>query len=860
MATTGYRERGRSRGPRGNCRAYAQGGRIGALPSGLGHVAGLFVAVALASCSNSGSPTDVDGEPVGGGDVGVSTGPYDPGTRMADVELAAPSQAEFFLRATLPVPPNTFPREEDVDLFSFVSPAEEVFPAQTEIVTRYSVPEVGADVLEVIARVRAPEGTQPGDRLKYAIIWDPHLPTPLTLSPAVEELLGDAGSVTASTRDVFGHVYTADLLAKVRTSSPELRRFRDGNHLRQVRAHELLLAESPVTGSLGTLPHLMGIHSYVTFYDQEEFFALDLRVHNGASGLSPYTVLDDPLNDVYFDSFQLRLPEGWKVLVAFRDPYFGDPIPVGGRVAWPIVEPLSDDDLHLMTVQSQFERRLVIAKDDPETVARARVALNEEGLAFVRPAKGADPGEKWSWWNRDTARYFPQNLRFPDLSFLGEDHEVRAALAQRYEAHLEALVDGTTGPWPIVEEVMGWCHPWGPAFGAMHGGSEIFLFDGLRTASSASLEGYRLHQLSQRMYTCRQDVTLYEADGTESRVENWVRTEPDSITYLPVWIFLVPYLFLGDPHGFGDAPTFQQEAVIAQGREPYYSALMHEYQPIDIQHLVRYTRSLKTLAWLGNDALAKDDLRMHAELMRFSYNHLPQTEGGSSIVTGMFSDIEFVASHLGEGLDVTRGEGWLTDTVVAAYRLADPEWRAEVYPWFGEIVQLFSDGQESCSGVIGSVPNHNWFDAQYRCRQSISAAILENGLWGVRTSVYADRDPAMLAQLDELLRKTFYAMISSTYWNDVEHAPYFLVATGPYNTDLPGFCGYVPSDGTMGSDSYQTWCSCAWGFRLTGDSGFLTRATEMAGGDLWSDLEQGGYGEQENRAALLLLWQEIHGY
>jgi len=810
---------------------------------------------ALSAC-----PGPTGAPPASGSGEDTPGASYEPGTRLADVQLAAPSVSELFLRATLPVPPYTYPREAGIDLFSFVSPTGEPFPAQTEIVTRHADPEQGADVVEVLARVRVPAGTAPGERLPFAIVWDRHPRTPLELAPAVEGLLATPGSLTAGTRDVFGHVYGADLLEAVRLSSPSLRTFRDGSHVRQVRAHELLLPHSPVAGPQGTLPHLMGIHAYVTLYDEEEFLGLDLRVHNGASGLSPFTPLDDPLNDVYFDELRLQLPAGWRVLSAFRDPYLGDPVVEGSRVGWPIVKPLEGGDLHLMTAQAQFERRLIVCRDDPETIARARAVLLEEGLAFVRRVGAGSGGEKWSWWSRETPGYFPQRLRLPDLGFLGDDAFVRAELESRLDAHLAALTSGELGPWPIVQEVMGWCHPWGPAFGAMHGGSEIFLFDGLRTASSASRAGYRLHQLTQRMYVCRQPVALYEADGEETRVEHWVRTEPDVATYLPVWIFLRPILFLGDPHGFGSAPTFQQEAVVREGREPYYAELLREYQPIDIQHLVRLSRSAKTLAWLGNDALAKDQLRMHAELLRLSYSELPQKIDGSAIVTGMCADEKHVAGHPRQGLGVDRGEGWLLDAVAAAYRLADPAWRAEVYPWLGEVVELFAAGQEECSGVLGSVPNDSWFDAQYRCRQSISAAILEHGLQGLRASVFEGRDDPRRELLDQLLAKSCRAMIAREYWNQGESAPFFLVATGPHDTDLPGFCGVVPPDGTMGSDSYQTWCSFAWGFRLTGDSEFLVRATEMAGGDLWTALERPGLGELENRVALLLLWQELHGY
>ncbi len=817
----------------------------------------------VASCGgiSSGVPTGPGGDdgdtpqPDGGSGGGL----YATGTELAVIELANPSVSNFIVRATVPIPPHHFPRTNGVEVFSIRGPDGVIIPAQNEVVSWYPNPADGADVVEVIARVNVPPSSQSAERLVFSVVWAPHHPNRVRPSEAVMELLHGSASLTLQARDVFGNAYSSDVLNGLNTAGGNIKPERSGRFIHQVALHDWLQPEAPHGGSQGTLPRLMGAHSYVSVYDGEDFISLDLRVHNGGSGLDSTTTLDDPLGEVFFEDLRLRLPSGWKLMSAVSDPFLGTQQPAGpSHVSYPIVKALPMGKLHLMPAQAQFQRRLVIYRDDPRVERRARATLREEGLAFVRRVTGTPEGELFSWWNQDTARYFPQNQRLPDLGFLGEA-ALRSQLRQKLEEVELALTTGSINPFPIVQGVMGWSHPWGPSVGGMQGGSEIHMLEGVTTAFAASNEGYRLYQRQQRMYACRQDDTLYNLDGKETCVEDWLETSGQGVEYLPVWVFLTPVLFLGDSFGFLNAPTFQQDAVAAMGLEPDYAALMRSFQPIDIEHMVRFTNPLKVLAWLGNDALAKGDLRMQAELMRLSYDRWPQTPAGDAIVTGMYFDSEFVSTNPGAGFNVNRGEGWAVDTMVAAYSLASPDWRTRTYPWFQAIANLFRQGQETCSGTIGSVPNYSWFGAQYRVRQSISAAILDNALWGTLRTVLVDQDSATREMALGVLERSTRAMISPNFWNDQQNAPYFLVATGAFDTNLPGFCGPPPGDGTQGYDNYQVWSSLAYGYLLTGDPRFLNRATEMAGGNLLGALTGSGLGELENRSAMLVLIQEQMG-
>src|SRR6185436_9101724 len=134
-------------------------------------------------------------------------------------------------------------------------------------------------------------------------------------------------------------------------------------------------------------------------------------------------------------------------------------------------------------------------------------------------------------------------------------------------------------------------------------------------------------------------------------------------------------------------PKFQETYVTNNNLAPPYKTNLDSYSPIDYQHYIRYTRSPKVLAWLGNDAIAKDDLWMAAELFRLWYHELPTCANGST-KGGMLSDIASVTGHPASGFAFGRGEGWGIDTMSAAYSLNSIAWRQEALPWFQKVSDL----------------------------------------------------------------------------------------------------------------------------------------------------------------------------
>lgn len=803
------------------------------------------------------------GEPTGGpgGPTGEDLedppilGQVHPGDTVGEIEVGAPSVEAFVLRATLPLPKGFYLEDQGGVPFKIVDADGQAVFSQVSTLSRWPDPADGADVVEISARVRRPEGAAPGARLRYRVVYSPHTAQGCESASSVTNLLATPNAVLLRARDVFGNLYTTDLFAEARTNGVSLRQLKRGRALAQVATHQVLRPEEHVAGPQGTLPHLMGAHAYLTRYAQEGFVSLDLRIHNGFSGADLSTTDDDPVGKLYFDALELVVPAGFEVLSAFSDPFLGDPRVEGATRVYPIVAPIDGGALHMMPKLAQFERRLAIASAGSQAAALA--TLREETLGFCRAGANTDDLAYFSWWNPATARFFAQRHALPSLA-PATPEGVRASLATNFANRVAQLASGSAGSFPIESANLGWAHPWGISVGGMVSGSEIYIFDGVDVAWSASTEGYRLAQLALRQNTDRQPNVLFNRDGSHTREAQWV-VHGAGGDFLPIWWYNAPLLWCSDPFGYNASPTFQVDAVAAAGKQPWYEWELASFEPHDFQHLVRYTRMAKTLAWLGGDALAIDDLRAQAEGFRLGYSTYRQDLYGNLISTGMRIMQNYVANYPNQGICFGRGEGWGIDAMTCAYAFGDDGWRAEAKPWFDAIVDLVEDGQTECTGVIQATPLWNVFGAQYRCRQSIESAIASSALVGIRESVLEDVDEASADRLDAVLRGEFYAMISAPVWSTTHNGPWAMMGVGPFDMVQPPFCSYLPDDGNYGwADHYQCWSSFAFGYELTQDPLFLEKARQMTGqASLTAAMTSAPLDNWQNKAALLQLVQRL---
>ncbi len=824
-----------------------------------------LAALGVAGCGGAGAEGDVfyDGGPSdGSADTGAGQGddepgdPVSPGDVVASLEVPVPDQDIFILRGTLPLPRGTYhERDRHVPLV-VVNPDGTAARTQVETVTQYPSATDGVDVVEVIARVRKPPRSETGERVRYDVAYMPHPERDIQVDPDVRSFFEGEDRLVLRTEDVFGNSYSADLFHDVGSNSGEVEVMRQGELCKEFRTHEILLPDNPVDGNHGTLPHMMGVHTNVRFWANEKFYSLDLHVHNGMDGNDPDSEVDDAMQKMYFDALELVMPQGWKLLAAFDHPYFGAPRNEGGSRVWPFVKPMAGDSLHMMPMQGRFVRRFVVAKTGFES--RARSVLGEEGLAFCVPGRTPTGSENWSWWNGDTARYFPQSHRLPNLDHVNTA-DVRAGLSAKLTQYSNQVATGTSGNYPFTEQGLGWAHPWGIQYGGMTGGDEIWLYDGVTTAATCSQEGYRLAQLVSRCYIDRQPTALYSKTGRPSAVSDWLHETGLQGPWLPMYFSLRPKLPSNDPFGFGNAPTFQNVAAANQGRLPHYDERLDDYYAIDLQHYIRYTRNQKVLIWLGNDSIAKKEMELAAEMFRLGFHEYNNSNYGHIQGSGLKAKLIETAETPGRGLGFGRGESWGTDAALTAYATGSRQLRARYYPWFQKIAQVLEAGQSDCTGCIQSWASTNYLNSQYRLRQSYETAITENAIQGMLRTVFEGQSEAWANRLEQVILNSAYASISPIFWNEEEGAPWNYIAVGSFDGETL-YCG---EDVPQGAHSYnvdrsQYWSSFAYAYEINQDPEFLLRAAQMAQtGNLYSSLIGSGLGNLGNTAGLVALVQEL---
>lgn len=822
-----------------------------------GAVCALAIGIAWSCSAGTKSPTQpsdpgpftIGSEAGGANQVG--------GAVVAELQLSAPNSSSFVLHGTLPVPKGTFPRADGKLPLSIRDSSGFVVPTQIEIVSRYPDDADGADVIEVIGRVTLPQGAAAGSKISYEVVDHLHGVTKLPIKKDVLQLLTRDSSVLVVATDVFGNEYRFDPFDGIRDTPAQnsVKTLRQGAAAVEMRTYGVMHPTGTNLGApTGALPHFLGVHAYTTAWALEDFVSLDLRVNNGASGADKSGAMrdDDPLGDVYFQKIEVWVPSGWQLLSDVNDPCLGAAHSQGAWTAYPIVKPNADGTMHLMPAQAQFHRRLALAKS--AAAPQARLVLDDATLGFCRRGQSAQGTTLWSWWNPQTARYFPQKHALPDLAHLGQN-SLQGNVSGVYSTIKGHLENGTFGNYPYSLPNYGWAHPYGVKYGGMTSGSEIWFYDGFKTAEASSKEGYRAYELTHRMYTERQPQVLYNKDGEHTSLEQWLIQTP-TITWFPANFFQGLLNGSNDPFGINVSLAYQRTYVAQNNLKPTYDADLQGTSPIDFQHYIRFLRSPMVLTFLGNDSIAKDDLRMASEIYRMSYHEYYVNGAGGTIPSLLRVDLDHVATSPGKGIAFGRGESWGIVSAVAAYNISDPAWRARYRPWFGQIADMLSAGQSSCNGFLQAIVNTKMLNGQFKSRQSIEQAITENMLWGLKESVFRDVDPTRVANVEQILIDSTYAMIGPMAWT--ANGPWSHLAVAPLTGSTP-YCGSVPTGGTgNGLDNYQNPSSYAYGYELTGDATFLTRAAQaQAGGaaNLLNALKGQNYNNLENRAALMAVLQ-----
>jgi hypothetical protein len=825
----------------------------------------LAVALSAACAGGGGGGGGGSGGGSGGDPTAYFTGPGSSGSStstggsvVALIELEAPQASPFVVHATVPVPPGTFPRSDGKLPLAIRNADGFVVPTQMQIVSRYPSDDDGADVVEVLGRVDLPAGTTPGERVHYEVVQHTHATGLLPLQSDMVDFLMEPGNALLVAEDVFGNRYELDLLESISHPElhPRLEVLRKGQAAVQFRTYDVM---QPTGSSLGApegaLPHFLGVHAYVTAWAETRALSLDLRVHNGFDGAHGDDAVDDPLGKVYFRYLELWVPKGWTAVADVQDVAAGELYEEGGWTRLPLIAPLEDGRPHVMPHQAQLHRRLAISRTADGALARA--IAQDEGLAFCRRGQSPSGGELWSWWNPDTARYFPQRHRLPDLSFLSYAN-LESQLSDTYWMARTALESGNSGNYAVPSPALGWAHPWGVEYGGMTGGIEVHLYDGVQLAEVGTHEGWLGVRLTHRMNVDRQRFSLYDYEGEPSSIESWVQHGSFDFVDMNFWMTLING---PDPFGFNAAPQYQVQYVTDQGLKPDYEQGLLNYLPYDFQHFIRYTRTPKVLAWLGNDALAKDDLTHAAEIARMSMHHYPNSSNKFHTGSVLFGVKSHVTLYPNNGIEWGRGESWSLDSVAAAYSLGDPKYRERVLPWLEECADLVAQGQVTCSGFIMASYIPQWLGGLYRSRSQPEHTIIENALWGLTESAFRGNDSARTALCEDVVANATRTVIGPIAWSDAMKAPWFLAATAPKEVSQPAYCDGPPPEGVgSGGDGFFSWASFGYGYERTGDNEFLDKAAQMSGNpDLLTGLLAKLNNENcniETISALLALLQE----
>ena len=570
---------------------------------------------------------------------------------VARIEVELPSSPRFVLHACIPVPADFDPGEPGRTRLALVSRKERTpVPAQIEVVSRGPLGQI--EVIEVLAVVERAERDSPHRRVGFQVLrGDWELPPQADVPSPALALLDEAsgGPFALRTRDVFGNTYRFPLRGAASEALGSRKTLKHGHAHVLERRHGALVPDE-LSGAGDPLPRLLGVHAYLGRWSETEVVTLDLRLHHGLTPASgerdPRT---EPLGPIHWDGLELELPPGWSAAPLATDPFSGTARVESDRVIVPIVAPYEADgdepaDLHAAIPGVQFERRLVLFRGDPASEAPRSPQLS--GLGFCDAVKG-----RWSWFEKNTVGYLAQREVLPGYGKFKRDNlsgvaGLRRSLAARRNELARLIERGTANGHDVRARVLGWAHPWYVRAQGGTGGAAVQITEGHEAAAAASVEGIEWLMLMHRMNISRQPTAMYTWDGEPAGFHAWL-TDEDKIPfdYRTNGRMFAPGLKL--PCEGGPPPNPHWQVVQRTKRRPRYdrgplttprSKILDEEENLwawmahDGAHLSRYVKNPKALAWLANDALAKDDVLLTAELFRLQFHenehhHVPWSAG-----------------------------------------------------------------------------------------------------------------------------------------------------------------------------------------------------------------------------------------
>jgi len=606
--------------------------------------------------------------------------------RVATLETLVPRARSFVVHGVVPLP-ELEPAAPGRTHFALrlQGGGNAIVPAQVEVVATRA--DGSAQAVELLAPIELPDQLPGGERGTFEVLYgDWALPPEVVPRDRSRPLLIGEDAARLVAIDPLGRRYSAILGGAPGLGHRGVRNDREGHAARSWRTSVVLEPEERAGDSRPSL----AAHAYWTLLAGDERLQLDLRVHAGlvdpqdptAKGIAPVT---------YLQELRLELPKPWSATPLLRDAVMAQPEQDGDRVVVPILAPLPRGTCHALPERSQLQRRLTVHPLDapPQTAQGPWLS----GLAFPVARDG-----EWSWATKTLRAYFPQGATLPTygdldpadwastddvdpepagrgetpLSLRGANY-LKLTLEAERDRLRRALEFGVAQEGLLGPRV-GWHHAPPPVTPALEERRPRARILGHRVAAAASQPGYERLVLLHRARAGRQPVASWSPGGQPLALQPSIASSqrPGSPGYAAVL-------------ASGRRPRYDRGAPhLGETAGPTDVGSLWSWRPFVGEHLLEWTQTAKALVWLGNDALAKDDLLLAAaQAMGIDpASQLPVPDWLSRLA-------EEARLEPTRGADLGTEHANAMDAVTTAWCLKDPRLRRAEEDWmltFGHLL------------------------------------------------------------------------------------------------------------------------------------------------------------------------------
>jgi len=501
--------------------------------------------------------------------------------------------------------------------------------------------------------------------------------------------------------------------------------------------------------SPSALDQLGAAHLWLSFRRHSNIVEVALNFHNGSS--------QNPSWHIYFERLQMTIPHQWGAISMWPEPQGGNAYTfhapnVTLRVL-PLIKPSPHSEMHFM--EQRHERGFRYWLYPPHRREKAEELSQRKGwaVAIDRIVNPTTQERSWSFHNIDTPGYFPQALPMPNLDHISD---LELGLIDRQEDYWDELTEPVSvGPGDPIHLERSFRNPHGVPYGGMTGGTNINPFEGMELLWSGARQGLLYAYAVMRCYNDRQPGAIYEPSGLsfsphDPAYLNDDGTRPYRI-YSNAFLVTYPNIVHDEPWLWHQQSRAHEEFVEQGNQVPAYRGALLNFDPIDPQHMWRYSRMIKALVYLDNDPMARRRMEAACELLRATYF---DGNGGSwqSFLNGPPS--------IGGGFG--REHAAAADFCAAAYATGQPYWRSSWKCWFegwlDTLAHIQSPGGVWMALTHGKVatdmPLGDGSNAYFRSMRPNEHMYTMHALRGVKESVFGEGvDDTRYSKANEMLRK-----------------------------------------------------------------------------------------------------------